>query len=198
MPSGPGGGDGESGGAVSINWVAADPNDDQLETMLYFRKAGSQVWIPLFDKPIRESSYQWPTRGLPDGQYQVKVVVSDLPSNPAGMAKQDTRLTDVFTIDNTPPVINNLRVVETRDGVVTLAADANDALSRLTGAHIKIDSVAIDGQAVLPVDGIWDQKSEALRFTVDLSGKPAGGHMVILTVTDLPGNVATAAIEIAK
>ncbi|MDD4890155.1 MAG: hypothetical protein PHU85_09510, partial [Phycisphaerae bacterium] len=187
-----------AGGTIEISWTATDPNNDTLEYMLSFRKVGSQVWVPMFDKPIRDDNYSWSTRGLPDGQYQVKVVASDLPSNPANSAKEDARLTDVFTVDNTPPTINNFRVVEAKGGRVTFAADAVDALSRLASAHVKVDSVAIDGQVVEPVDGIWDQKSESLRFTVDLSDKPAAGHVVILTVNDAAGNVASASLEVAK
>lgn len=188
----------QAGGSVEISWTATDANEDTLEYMLYFRKAGSQVWVALFDKPIRDDNYSWSTHGLPDGQYQVKIVASDLPSNPAGSARQDTRLTDLFTVDNTPPTLNNLRIVETKGAKVTIAADAADALTRLASAHAKVDSVAIDGQVVEPTDGIWDQKAESLRFTVDLGDKPAAGHMVILTVTDAAGNVASGSVEVAK
>jgi hypothetical protein len=193
-----GGGEEAGGGVISISWAASDPNDDTMEFTLYFRKVGSKVWVPMFDKPLREENTAWPTRGLPDGEYQVKVVASDQPSNPVGSAKEDSRISDLFVVDNTPPVIAEIREDERKGNKVTFSVEVTDALSRLASARVKVDQVADEGQVVLPTDGLWDTKSKTLRFTVDLTDKPGGGHVIILNVTDAAGNVASASKEVAK
>ena len=193
-----GGGDEAEGGVINISWTASDPNDDTLEYTLFFRKVGSKLWVPMFEKPIRDENTAWPTKGLPDGEYQVKVVASDQPSNPVGSAKEDSRVSDTFVVNNTPPVIGEIREEGRKDGKVTFSVEVTSGLSRLASGRVKVDQVADEGQVVMPTDSLWDTRSKTLRFTVDLTDKPAGGHVIILNVTDAAGNMAAASKEVAK
>ncbi len=90
-------------GVQSITWDSSDPNSDTLLYTLYFRLDQDGPWILLKDK-LKESSYEWDTRTVADGQYQVKVVASDAMSNPPGDAKTASRVSDYFIVDNTPPL----------------------------------------------------------------------------------------------
>src|SRR5438874_1803058 len=67
----------------TITWEATDTNNDPLEYVLYFRSGTRGPWILMQDK-LKEATYQWDTRGVPDGRYQVRVVASDAKANPRG------------------------------------------------------------------------------------------------------------------
>lgn len=196
-----GGGGGEeaaaAGGAVMVMWQAVDPNGDPMEFTLAFQRDGTSAWVPLTPDPVREPKFRWATRGVPDGRYRIRVTASDKPGNPAADAMEASRETETFLVDNTPPVINNFRVLQNKDGQVVLAADPSDALTRLSSATVTVNSVGA-GQVIAPTDGVWDEREEGLRFTVDLSDQKGPSALLILTVSDAAGNSTTAALEVEK
>ena len=48
---------------------------------VYYRGEGEQNWRLLKDK-LNQTFYSWDTTSMPDGAYYLKIVASDLPSNP--------------------------------------------------------------------------------------------------------------------
>ena len=57
---------------------------------------------------MTEATFEWDTRSVADGKYQVRVVASDALANVPGAGKTAARVSDSVLIDNTPPRITGL------------------------------------------------------------------------------------------
>ena len=72
-------------------------------------RAGSHAaWILLKEK-VKETTYDWDTRTVADGRYEIRVTASDERANGVGAGKTASRVSDPIQVDNTPPVIGNLK-----------------------------------------------------------------------------------------
>src|SRR6185312_11202214 len=80
----------------TIAWDASDANNDALQYTLYFRRTPGGPWILLKDK-LTDAQFDWDTRTVADGRYQVKVVASDANANPPGQGRTASRVSDTFT-----------------------------------------------------------------------------------------------------
>jgi hypothetical protein len=178
-------------GTQTITWDASDPNNDTLVYTLYFRRDHTGDWILLKDK-LRDTSYDWDTKTVADGRYQVKVVASDALSNPPGEGKTATRISSFYVVDNTPPVIGDVTTtIAAHDATIQLVAQ--DATSIIGNVEYTVDSNQ-DWQSVLPVDNIFDDPRETVKFTVkDLA---AGAHQITIRATDSCGNQALTTVSI--
>ncbi|MBC8106917.1 MAG: hypothetical protein H7Z14_10035 [Anaerolineae bacterium] len=181
----------------TITWEAEDPNADALEYSLYFRAAGSKngQWILMKDK-LTETTYEWNTRSIGDGRYEVKIVASDAAANPINEGRSGSRVSDPIDVDNTAPVIGEIKSTP-QDGSAKMSATVVDRLSTVAGLEYAVDS-ATDWQAVLPADKIADSPEEIYDFVV--GGLSAGDHQLTLRATDAHGNQAfeTVNVSIAK
>jgi hypothetical protein len=176
-------------GVQTINWDASDANSDPLVYTLYFRRGVEGPWIKLKDR-LSQTSFEWDTRTVADGQYQVKVVASDELANPPGQGKTTSRVSDYFVVDNTPPTIGDVDHRAGAGGVV-ITLRAQDRTSAIANVEYTVDSDD-QWQSVLPVDGIFDAPDELVRFT--LKGLTPGEHQVTIRATDSHGNQALQSI----
>ena len=96
-------------GYQSVLWSAHDDNDDELRYAVYFRGESEHEWRLLKDN-LEQKFYSWDTTTLPDGAYYLKIVATDAPSNPPDMARKTERESERFEVDNTPPVVEGLKV----------------------------------------------------------------------------------------
>jgi hypothetical protein len=179
------GGNGASAASPDVNiaWEATDPNGDTLRYTLCYRAAGSESWIQLKDK-LTEGSYEWNTRSVADGRYEIKVVASDSSANPVGEGKTASRISDPIEVDNTPPDIGDLKV-EAQEKTAHVVARIVDQSSTVAQLEYAVDS-ASDWQAILPSDSIADSPDEAYDFVA--SGLSDGPHQITLRATDAHGN----------
>ena len=88
-------------GFQTITWEAADPNEDDLVYSLYFRRGSSGKWILLKDK-LKETTFEWDTRSVADGRYEVRVVASDARGN-ADRLRQDRAVASATRSWSTTP-----------------------------------------------------------------------------------------------
>src|SRR5665213_2698444 len=167
----------------TISWEASDPNHDALAYALYFRPIGQEQWILLKDK-LMEPTYQWDTRTAADGRYEVKVIASDAGANPPGMGKTAGRVSDPLTVDNTPPVIGDLKSHQ-NGGAVQISLKAVDRTSTVASVDYAVDS-SKDWQFVLPDNHIYDSPEEAVAFSIP--GLSPGQHQITVRATDAKGN----------
>ncbi|MCX7012336.1 MAG: hypothetical protein NTW86_07205, partial [Candidatus Sumerlaeota bacterium] len=175
--------------SVQVSWNVDEPNDDQTQVDVLFKGEKETVWRKLNTEPIRgTSNYRFDSGTIPDGDYRARVAVSDLPSNPPDIAKTTNLDSEVFTIDNTAPKIDQLKVAATKDGKYRLTASAHDAATMIASARFKID--AAEWRLAFPADGIFDSPTETFDFGVSLP-KP-GEHNVALMVVDREGNTTVA------
>jgi hypothetical protein len=175
-----------------IGWESSDPNNDVLVYTVSFRAGSDGPWITLKEKAT-ENTYEWDTRAVADGRYQVRVVASDALANVPGSGKTANRVSEPFVIDNTPPVIGDLHAeVASRDAKVSLRIV--DRTSTVASAEYAVDS-ARDWQAFLPSDTIWDSPEETASFTV--ANLSPGPHQIGVRATDSAGNVAYETVYVA-
>ncbi|MDB5173108.1 MAG: hypothetical protein JWN51_1881 [Phycisphaerales bacterium] len=176
---------GQQGHRQTITWEASDPNNDTLAYALYFRRVGEEPWILLKDK-LAETTYEWDTRTAADGRYEVKVTASDAASNPPGTGRTVTRISDPVLVDNTPPVIGDVKSQPTGNAV-KIDLKVVDRTSTVASVEYAVDS-GKEWQFVLPTNQIYDSPEETVSFTIkDL---PPGRHQVTLRATDSKGNQA--------
>ena len=169
-------------GFRTVTWRGHDDNGDSLRYTLSFRRKGSEQWLRLRDN-VDETSMNFDTSQLPDGQYELRLSVTDAQDNP------DAPLTDGkegidFRVDNTPPAI-------------TFTTEGDDVVIRVTDKLSTIGKVEYSADAqkwirITPVDGISDSSSETYRL------KRGGltGKFVIVRAVDSFYNVATESIPL--
>lgn len=174
---------------MEVTWEASDPNNDQLTYTLEYRPANASVWLPLA-KDLQENRYEWQTRRVPDGRYIVRVTASDHADNTPEASLTHSRASDPVLVDNTPPVIENLKADAGR-GQVTLQGRARDGLSVIRNMQYVVDA-AEQWNYILPEDLIYDSTEES--FTVKISDLAPGQHVITLRAEDARGNATFEAL----
>jgi len=169
-------------GYRTVTWRAHDENNDSLRYSLSFRRKGTEKWLRLREN-VEETSMNFDTSQLPDGLYELRLVVTDAVDNP------DAPLSDAkegveFQVDNTPPQIAS-------------TVSGNDVLIRVTDKLSPIGKVEYSADAqkwirLTPVDGIADSSDETYR----LSRSAVAGKFVIVRATDAYYNVVTESITL--
>ncbi|MEO8217874.1 MAG: hypothetical protein ABI718_12405 [Acidobacteriota bacterium] len=167
-------------GYRTVSWKASDVNGDRLIYTLQFRQSGSSSWLTLHDR-LEDLQFNFDTSQLPDGDYELRLVASDEPSN------SESPLTDaksgiIFTVDNTPPLISS----SSSGG--KLVIKASDERSPVIKAEYSVD--ARKWLPLTPDDGINDSRVET--FSIDQSA--VQGRFVIVRVIDSFYNVATSSV----
>src|SRR5207245_1257051 len=71
------------------------------------RGVNETAWKLLKDK-VKEKYISWDSTAFPDGEYRLRVMASDLPSNTKEDALTGRLESEVFVIDNTPPRLTSL------------------------------------------------------------------------------------------
>ncbi|MBI3665176.1 MAG: hypothetical protein HY236_02955 [Acidobacteria bacterium] len=167
---------------TSISWQAEDPDGDKLVAKVSFRGEGENEW-KLLKENLSENYLTIDSDALADGVYQVKVTVSDSPSNPPAMARETELISASFLIDNTPPEVRST-AVERQGEQAVVKFDARDTASMLRRAEYSLD--AGPWVPIYSDDGIIDSKLET--FTITLERLKQGEHLVTLRVADSAGN----------
>jgi len=171
---------------IRIMWQATDPNKDGLLYALYFRGEGETTWKKIRDR-LTLIYCDWDTHAVPDGHYRIRVVASDVRTNPPAQALEGERITEAFYIDNTPPAVTELNVRVGKDRTVTVSARSND-VGGLAGAEYSID--AGEWVSLVPADGIFDSNTETLEFKTKAIEK--GEHTIVVRAKDEAENTGAA------
>jgi sugar lactone lactonase YvrE len=170
-------------GVQALRWSAEDDNDDVLVYSVLYRAENENDWKVLVEG-LGETFYTIAPDTLPDGMYVMRVIASDVGSNPVDLALDGELETRPFSIDNTPPAVA-VRQGDIEDGRARLAVTTVDQTSILKQAEVSID--AGPWSPVFPVDGVVDSLSEAFDF---LSAPLAvGEHVVSVRIYDQNDNV---------
>ncbi len=184
--------------AITVRWAAHDDNGDDLSYSLYLRGDDEHAWRLLKDD-ITDKAYSFDSALIPDGGYQVKIVVSDAPSHSPGDALTSSKESDRFEVDTTPPVVSALKVTEESGPAQTATAkpvhisfDAEDAASPIAHAEYSLD--AGPWQYIEPVGGLSDAKRERYDFEIKAktSQNKPGEHLITVRVYDRHENVGLA------
>ena len=178
----------EEKGYQSVLWSAHDDNDDDMIFAVYYRGEGEQTWRLLKDK-VAQRFYSWDTTTMPDGAYYLKIVASDLPSNPPPQALTNERVSERFEIQNTPPRIENLRA-DTGGATTKITFDAVSSGLAITRAQYSVD--AGEWFIVFPASGLSDAPKE--NYLIELPGLAPGPHTIAVQISDRFDNTTAAQV----
>ena len=165
--------------AVAVR--ASDPDGDGLSYEIYFRGVAEEMWKRL-ESERRAPSYSWDSETFPDGEYVLRVVASDAPSNPPDQALESELLSEPFLVDNTGPQVTRIDVA---DGQLSFMV--RDGASPLYRVEYAIDGG--DWRVVHPEDGVTDSETEA--FEIALDGLESGEHTLAIRARDTANNTGT-------
>ncbi len=182
-----------SPGTVRLIWKAQDPNGDSLKFDLYYRSVAEQSW-KLLEEDLEKPNYSWDTLSVPDGDYLIRVVAGDSPSNPEMESLEGEKISDPLTIDNTRPVISGLSSSSNPDRRWSIAGLVKDESSPIVNIEYSLDA---DEWKKLPaLDGIFDSKEEYLSF--EIGPLDPGRHTVVIRAEDLAGNINARSILVEQ
>ncbi len=176
-------------GYQSVVWTAHDENDDEMRYAVYFRGEHEHEW-KLLKENLEQKFYSWDTTALPDGAYYLKVVATDAGSNPPALALKTERESERFEVDNTPPVVEDIKVAPASGKMIgghSASFAARDATSAIERAQYSLDGG--DWVLVAPSTGISDALVEHYDF--GLPSLTPGEHTIAVRVYDRFENVAS-------
>jgi hypothetical protein len=174
-------------GWQTVTWDARDENNDAMDYSVYVKGDEETEW-KLLKERVEENFYSWDTTNFPDGAYSIRIVASDLPSNPPESALENNRISERFYIDNTGPVISGLTAVPQPGGRLQLRFKAADNATWLSKAEYGTNGG--DLRLVFPIDGIFDSESE--EFGTVVAGLAPGEHTIVIKVSDRANNQSSA------
>ncbi len=167
------------GGYRTLRWQAEDPNDDELQFAIDFRRDDDpQGWLPVAAE-LEDSQYGFDATALPDGVYRFRLRAGDRRGPAAGDGLEAVEVSEAVLVDHSPPEL----VAVSRQGEA-LVVELSDRWNPLLRAELSVD--AQGWHPVAAADGLLDGKREQLRLE-----PPADARLVLLRVTDAALNVVT-------
>jgi len=171
-------------GFRKISWSAKDKNNDKLIYSLFIKHRGDRSWFNL-KKNLTRSSFTLDSRKMPDGIYQIKLVVSDEKSNPINTALTTEKLSDWFVIDNSGPVVDDLKLREVSEDSIEISFQVTDQLSNIKKVQFSLNIE--DWKWVYPIDQVCDSRKEEFVFPIQLPEQ--GYRTMVIKATDEANNV---------
>jgi len=179
-------------GFQSVLWSAHDDNDDDLRYAVYFRGEGEREWKLLKDN-LEQRFYAFDTTGMADGAYYLKIVANDAASNDGARALTAEKESERFEVDNTPPVIEDLRVGPPSgkmSGGRPFSFIARDSATAIEKAEYSMDGG--EWKLVSPENDVSDAPVE--RYHGGLPALAPGEHTLAVRAYDRFQNVGTAKV----
>jgi len=182
-----------------ITWEAEDPNNDRLEFDLEYKSVDESKWKNLKKNVKEVTEFCWNINRIPDGYYQARITACDGLDNPLEFVLKEEAESDSFLIDNTRPVVLNLKTVIESDAIdsdgspgytVTVSGTAKDGMCNITDIQYSIDSGA--WQTAFPEDKIFDSPEETFLLTIPYIS--SGEHTIVINALDYEGNIGSSRI----
>jgi len=181
----------EKSGVFKVSCEVKDDNGDKLIYKIDFRKVGRTGWIEVEDG-LESSSFEWDSRTVEDGRYEIRVTASDERSNTPDTKLAGSRVSEAVVVDNTGPVVSS-HTIQKAGKTVTLKMNVSDELSAVGKVEYTVDSDA-NWMGVLPDDLVYDTTSE--DFTIVVDKLSAGQHVIALKLADDVGNTTYKTFEV--
>ncbi|MBY0503159.1 MAG: hypothetical protein K2X03_04580 [Bryobacteraceae bacterium] len=164
-----------------IVWQGEDPDGDSLTYQLSYRGEGESRW-KLLKANTTELAFTVDADLFADGRYWFRVSASDKLANAGDAAREAELVSSPVLIDNTPPVITELKATARTEYTVS----AQDNLSELRRCEYSLD--AGPWNLLEAEDGVTDSLTET--FKLKLPSLAAGEHTLSFRLTDAAGNVS--------
>lgn len=170
-------------GHLGARWLAKDDNGDPLYSKVEIRGVNETVWKVLKEE-TRDRNLSFDSTAFPDGDYRLRVTVTDAPGNPPAQALTASLESGDFTVDNTPPRITGL--TGTRNGTrIEVRWKAADALTVISKAEYSVNGG--EWKAAEPTTRLTDSAEHDYSLALD---NIAGEATVAVRVTDYYDNQA--------
>ncbi len=164
-------------GHVGARWLVTDDNGDVTLSTVEIRGAKETTW-KLLKANQRERHLSWDSTAFPDGEYYLRVRVTDAPSHPPDQALSNELQSDPFVIDNTPPKITGL--TGTVNGPkIEVKWHASDALETIARAEYSLDGG--EWKSLQPTTQLSDSREHDYVLSIGDAG--AGEHTIAVRVT---------------
>lgn len=168
---------------VNVSWEAEDANDDKLIYSVEYRRPDWGVWVSAAEQ-IEETTFEWDTRTVADGRYELRITANDIRDNSPETALQASRISELIVVDNTPPEIEVVNVDE-GSGAARIEFIVRDELSIIGQVDYTVNSDS-EWMGVLPEQLVMDSRSE--QFAIELADLEPGKHVVSIRAADDVGN----------
>lgn len=175
---------------IKLTWKIDNPDLDDLRYRLSYRLEGQAAWNDLLQpgEVVTRTEYDWDTTTLPEGTYRVRVEASDERANPPDRVKTHTRESGSILVDNTPPLLKNLRVAGKR-----LSGEVSDGLGPIARLEVALAGTD-DFRPLAAADGVLDEAVEG--FDADVSRLlPPRPVLLVVRAYDAAGNAVSANVE---
>lgn len=178
----------------NIKWQMNDSDEDVLISQLFFKATNDNIWLPLSDK-MNADNFNLDSRILPDGEYQLKLVVSDELTNSAEEAESAEEISQPFFVDNTGPCVKVLNTQEVGE-YIRIEGVFEDSTSFISKAFYSIN--AEKWIYFLPKDGIFDSSKEffEIAFLKKELAKNEKENIIFIRVFDSQENQSTFKMKI--
>lgn len=180
-----GGTDLQNSQKVNISWTAEDPNDDKLRYNLHYKGEDESVW-KLIEDNLTATKHQFSTEAIPDGQYRFKLDATDRFENQEASAATVSITSRIYTVDNSPPDISDIKATRTGPNEYEITAAASDKTSIISAAEYNLNA-ADEWRTLAPEDGIFDFQQESFRVKITPEEKQPE-HTLSIRVYDREGN----------
>jgi len=185
--------EGKASSKVKVNWKVDNPDEDQVRYRVEYRPKSGGTWLDALEPGavLTDTSFEWKTDDLPEGQYVIRVSASDELSNPPTRTQKHALISDPLLVDNTAPQFHQLTA-----GAQLLSGTVTDGVGPIQRLEVKLAG-DVAWVPFEPEDGIFDQTSE--RFSFDYSSL-AGAPGALLTVRayDTAGNFEVAHVRVPR
>ncbi len=177
---------------VEVKWDADDSDEDTLSATIYLRPAGQTEWEEIAG-PLQESSYELDTTTKQPGQYDLKITVSDEPSNPQ-TAKSTELVLRGMILDNEEPTLRLGEVSRPgEEDMVVIAGSAFDKHSGVAGVSWQANGDD-NWYGAAAADGMYGDSFES--FTIRTTQVAAEATKLLVRAWDRAGNVADETVEL--
>lgn len=165
---------------AKLTWTASDDDKDTLLATVEYRAAGTEKWDKIKQLAADKKTCDWDTTKVKDGLYDLRLTVSDEPSNPATPLSAQ-QMVYAVRVDNAKPELL-LQNVSEKDGKLVVEGVTSDAHCVVEVAY-QVDE---QWRGAAAVDGVFDGQYERFQFVVPLTD---GKLKSKLRVRDQAGNV---------
>jgi len=167
-------------GFRTISWEAEDPNKDKLSYSVFIKEEKEKDWREI-KRDYTENLISLDTFLFQDGLYRIKLVASDILSNPPEQALKSEKVSVPFFIDNTPPNVEGFSIKEI-SGKRVVSFIARDNITPIKEVFYSYEWGK--WYVAFPKDGICDSTLE--EFSLEI---PNDINYIVVKVVDALDNV---------
>ena len=177
-------------GTVVVRWNSSDVLSDTLVSLDW--SIDGLVWYPLVSDVVDNGSFSWDTTGLFDGNYSLRVTVSDFAGNSA------SDVSDVFSVSNgvSPPAVDVVFVKPEPGGLYLFGNRFLSLPGSLTVAvgdlDVQVDasvesSVVYVDHVEFYLDGVLQSTVSSEPYVWHWDGLVFGKHTIRVVAVDILG-----------